>query len=156
MIMNPHLTVPAAPVCAFFNFIFQQLDWRWLKGTLRNIAVTACLVLPLAMTLQADEPRPNWLPEAIELPADNDVLMDRSIGSSLRMFSFSTEHNTETLLEDWEEALRLAGYSINQTKGDILETAIEFSGQGINNAKIVVAPASADGRSTIEIDATLQ
>jgi len=156
MIMNPHLMVPAAPVCAFFNFSFLPLDWRRLKGTMRNITVAAFLVLPLAMTLQADETRPSWLPEAIELPADNDVEMVRSIGSSLQMFSFSTEDNPETLLKEWEEALRLAGYSISQSLDDVLKTSIEFSGQGFNNAKIVIAPVSATGRAMIEIDATMQ
>lgn len=139
-----------------FNFIFQQLDWRRLKGNLRNVAVAALLALTLTMTLQADEPRPDWLPEAIELPADNDVQMVRSIGSSMRMFSFSTDRNPETLLKEWEEALRLAGYTINQSRDDVLKTSIEFSGEGINNAKIVIAPASATSRAKIEIDATMQ
>jgi hypothetical protein len=72
------------------------------------------------------------------------------------MFSFSTKQNTQTMLQTWEEALILAGYSINQAQDDVIDTIIEFSGQGINNAKIVVAPSGDDARSTINFDATLQ
>lgn len=98
----------------------------------------------------------SWVPAELEMPADIEVLSDHEIGSSLRMFSFSTESDVDELLTDWEEALSAAGYAIIQGEGDILERVIEFSGQGINNAKIAVAPASADDHNIIEIDATLQ
>lgn len=98
----------------------------------------------------------SWVPAELEMPADIEVLSDYEIGSSLRMFSLSTESDVDELLTDWEEALSAAGYAIIQGEGDILERVIEFSGQGINNAKIAVAPASADDHNIIEIDATLQ
>jgi len=156
MMMNYSLAAPFAHLCAFSNFACKAAYWRHLRKSLHSMSVAAFLILPLAIATQADETRPEWLPEAIELPLDNDVLTDRSIGSKLRMFSFSTEQNTQTMLQTWEEALILAGYSINQAQDDVIDTIIEFSGQGINNAKIVVAPSGDDARSTINFDATLQ
>lgn len=98
----------------------------------------------------------SWVPAELEMPDDSEVLTDREIGSHLRMFSFSTGSDVDDLLNGWEEALQLAGYTIIQGEGDLLSRVIEFSGEGISNAKIAVAPASAEDHNIIEIDATLQ
>lgn len=116
---------------------------------------SAAFVL-MASALPALAQDQGWVPAELELPADSEVLTDRAIGSSLRMFSFRTEEDVDTLLNEWEAALQAAGYTIIQGEGDLLERAIEFSGQGISNAKIAVAPASADDTKVVEIDATLQ
>jgi len=44
---------------------------------------------------------------------------------------------------------------VTQGADDLLDRSIEFSGPGITNAKIIVAPTTDDGRSIIEFDATL-
>lgn len=97
-----------------------------------------------------------WVPEVLELPLDSEVTSDRAIGSNIRMFSFTTQEDPDTLLADWEEALKLGGYTIRRSIGTSIISAVEFSGQGIVNAKISVAPSRSDNRSTIEVDATLQ
>lgn len=107
-------------------------------------------------TVAQDETPQSWVPDAISLPADAEVLTDREVGSSLRMFSFATAEDVDRMLTDWEDELRLAGYSVLQAQDDVLERVIEFSGQGIGNAKIAVAPATAEERRIIEFDATLQ
>lgn len=131
-------------------------SWRRLKGHMRDIICAACLSLFAAAILQADEAPQAWVPDALEMPADIEVLEDRAIGATLRMFTISTESDVDTLLAEWEEELRLAGYTIHQEKGDVLDHVIEFSGQGINNAKIVVSPTSDGARAVIDFDATLQ
>jgi hypothetical protein len=140
-----------------------QVNWGALRSSLaglrlplRNILFAACLSLAATMILRAEEVPQGWVPDVLELPADMEVLTDRSIGSSLRMFSFSTESDPEALLIKWEEALTAAGYVIVQAQDDTLDQAIEFSGQGIGNAKIVLSPTNAEGRVVIEFDATLQ
>lgn len=123
---------------------------------MRDIIFAACLSLFAAAILQADEALQDWVPDVLEMPADIKVLEDRAIGATLRMFTISTESDVETLLEEWEEELRLAGYTIHQEQGDAPNHVIEFSGQGINNAKIVISPTSDGARAVIDFDATLQ
>ena len=69
--------------------------------------------------------------------------------------SFSTERDPEVLLAEWEEALRATGHEIVHAQDDSLDRTIEFSGEGIINAKIVVTPAPLEGRTVIEFDASL-
>lgn len=98
----------------------------------------------------------SWVPSDLAMPDDAELQSDRAIGSSLRMFSFTTEEDVDDLLTTWEEDLRLAGYNVLIAQDPTLERIIEFSGNGINNAKIAVAPASSDARRLVEFDATLQ
>ncbi|TCM82723.1 hypothetical protein [Rhodovulum steppense] len=135
-----------------------KVNWRWtsLRVQVRNMLFAACLSLPATMILHAEEAPQGWLPEVVEMPADMEVITDRAIGSTIRMFSFSTGRDPDELLAEWEDALRTAGYTIQQAQGEILARSIEFSGQGIANAKMVVAPVVEGARSVIEVDATLQ
>lgn len=123
---------------------------------MRDILFAACLSLFAAAILQADEAPQEWVPDVLEMPADIEVLEDRAIGATLRMFKISTESNVETLLNEWEDELGLAGYTIHQVQADAPNHAIEFSGQGINNAKIVISPTRDGARAVIDFDATLQ
>jgi hypothetical protein len=128
------------------------------------LTLTAALYLGLAAAapLAADdtddglEMPQGWVPAALMMPADAEVLTDREIGSSLRMFSFNTAADVDELLAAWEEALRLAGFTITQQLDESLERVIEFSGEGITNAKIAVTPSMLDDLHVIEFDATLQ
>jgi hypothetical protein len=56
---------------------------------------------------------------------------------------------------DWEESLTSNGYPVSQGADDILGRSIEFSGPGIANAKIIIAPTTDGDRNIIEFDATL-
>jgi hypothetical protein len=72
------------------------------------------------------------------------------------MMSFTTEQDGDELLAVWEAALLEAGYQIVQSQDDTIVRAVEFSGEDIQNAKILIAPQSNADLSVIEIDATLR
>ncbi len=153
-----YMTAPAVAPLPRLDAI---LDWMLacaprILEVLRAFALAAFLLLAVAAILHADETRPGWLPEAMELPEDMEVITERTIGSTLRMFSFSTEEDTAELLSAWEEELELSGYTVVESEDNILNEIIEFSGPGINNAKVVIAPIDEDGRAIVEFDASLQ
>jgi thymidylate kinase len=131
----------------------RRLPWR-------DAVLAAILVLAATALLQAQDRieawTQDWVPSVLEVPADAILLTDREIGSTVRMFSFSTGADVDALFEAWEAALRDGGFPIDQGAEDLLERSIEFSGRGINNAKIVAGATGADGRTVIEVDATLQ
>ncbi len=75
--------------------------------------------------------------------------------STVRMFSIATGADVDALFTDWEESLSSNGYPVTQGADEFLNRSIEFSGPGIANAKIILAPTTHEGRSLIEFDATL-
>lgn len=149
-----------APIAAFRP----TMTWRkpelpglaGLRAHLRSALLVAFLVLAASLAALAEEGLQEWVPEGLELPADTEILSERSIGSSIRMFSFSTARDGEELLAEWEVALQEAGYRITQSRDDILGKSIEFSGNDLLNAKILVAAQSDSELSVIEFDATLR
>lgn len=154
MFFSPATAAPFGFAYAHPRALMAGLARLW--GYMRNIVFAACLFFPVAVVLQADEAPQAWVPEVLELPADMEVLEERAIGSSLRMFKFSTNRAADPLLTEWEEALRGDGYEIHQMDGSAVGQMIEFSGQDINNAKIVVSPTADGERTVIDFDATLQ
>ena len=82
--------------------------------------------------------------------------MEREIGSSIRMFSFTTQDDVGALFEMWSKALDDDGYTVRIQPADIAGTTIEFSGREILNAKIATEVASDDVLSVITFDATLR
>ncbi len=140
------------------------LDLRSLAGAvgrivarvpIRDILLAAAMVLAASVVVYADEHIQDWIPDVLTFPEDAEVVTDRAIGSSIRLFSISTDADVDALLADWEESLTENGYPVTQEAGDLLDRSIEFTGPGITNAKIIVAPVTEDGRSLIEFDATL-
>lgn len=127
-----------------------------LRAHLRSALLVAFLVLAASFAALAEEALQDWVPEALALPADAEIETDRSIGSSIRMFSFSTMQDGDALLAEWEVALQEAGYRINQSQDDIIVRAIEFSGHDILNAKILVSEPSTSERWLVEFDATMR
>lgn len=114
------------------------------------------LVLCAAVVSYADEIPQGWVPEALTLPEDAEVQMDRAIGSSIRMFSFSTEADVDQLFGDWSTELEDSGYSIRPQQAELDQSAIEFSGRNILNAKIATTVASDGDRAVVTFDATLE
>lgn len=108
-----------------------------------------------AAVVFADEETQGWIPDVLTMPEDAEVLMDRAIGSTVRMYSIATAADVDALFSEWEESLGSNGYPVTQGAEDLLDRSIEFNGPGIANAKIIVAPTTDDGRSVIEFDATL-
>jgi hypothetical protein len=124
------------------------------------IPAAAAMVLLLAVqTAQADSaPKPasqDWIPAAIELPADLEVTVDRAIGSSTRIFRFTTHEDGASLIARWSEALDAAGFQVEEPNPELDVEQIEFSGPGIGNAKISIQPSATDGLTTVLFDASL-
>ncbi|KPQ14785.1 MAG: protein of unknown function containing DUF3517 domain [Rhodobacteraceae bacterium HLUCCO18] len=122
---------------------------------IRDLILAAAIVLAASVVVHADENLPDWIPDVLTFPDDAEVVTDRAVGSSIRLFSISTEADVDTLLADWEEELTENGYPVTQEAGELLDRSIEFTGPDIVNAKIIVAPTTDGSRSLIEFDATL-
>lgn len=97
----------------------------------------------------------DWIPEILEMPGDIEVVTDRAIGSSIRVFRISTEEDSTELLERWRTALQDEGFNVEASTSEMESQQIQFSGSGIENATISIAPDTADGRSALSFDATL-
>lgn len=121
-------------------------------------AMAFASVLTLAVTgiLYAEEIPQSWMPDAIVLPDDAEVTMDREVGSSIRMFSFKTKSDVDALFENWPSELEKSGYDIRPQNLEIGTNMIEFSGHGILNAKISTGAATGDNWVTVVFDATLE
>lgn len=124
-----------------------------------SVILAASLAVSILITSAAlAEGAPQeWVPDVLEFPDDLEVLSSREVGSTVRMFAIGTHADPDALMAAWEQALRTSGFVIEQNLGEVLERAIEFSGPGIGNAKIVIAPRSGtDETNIIEFDATLR
>ncbi|TFL16254.1 hypothetical protein [Jannaschia formosa] len=126
------------------------------RHPLRGAVTAAWVVLAASAVVYADEHLQDWVPEVLAIPDDAEVLTDRAIGSTIRMFSIATGAEVDALFVEWEESLNANGYSVLQGADDLLDRSIEFSGPGIANAKIIVALTTDDDRRIIEFDATLE
>lgn len=131
-----------------------------LRGRWRETLLAAIMILAAPMALHAQDRitawTQDWVPTVLSVPPDAELLTDRAVGSTIRLFSFSTAQDVDRLFADWETALRDGGFRIDQGADDLLDRSIEFSGTGISNAKIVAGLTSHDGRTVIEVDATLE
>ncbi|MFD1912658.1 hypothetical protein ACFSGJ_10600 [Halodurantibacterium flavum] len=97
----------------------------------------------------------DWLPPAIDLPEDTEVVINSAIGSSTRLLQFSTHEDAERLIERWREALRETGWQVDPSPEMIESQQILFSGPGIGSAQVIIIPSQADGAQVIQIDASL-
>lgn len=150
----------SSPTGGLFVFaaLFTLMDR--LRSTLyrlpvRDMVAAAIIVLSANAIVYADERFQDWIPDVLVIPEDAEVVTDRTIGSSMRMFSISTGANVETLFADWEESLSTNGYLVTQQEKELQVRSIEFTGPNIANAKIILAPITDEGRHLIEFDATL-
>jgi hypothetical protein len=157
LIMNGMICAPAPrPFVSTGHSEFVETLVVWLmRLPIRDMLVAASLVLAASAVVYADERLQDWIPDVLMIPDDVEVVTDRAIGATARMFAITTGADVDALLMDWEESLTSNGYPINRGSEDLLERSIEFSGPGIANAKIIVAPTTDGDRSIIEFDATL-
>src|SRR5690554_5848144 len=141
-----------------FAALFTLMD-RFRSGLyqlpVRDMIAAAIIVLSANAIVYANEGFQDWIPDVLVIPDDAEVVTDRRIGSTMRMFSISTGANVETLFADWEESLRTNGYLVTQQEREFQVRSIEFTGPDIANAKIILAPITDKGRHLIEFDATL-
>lgn len=130
----------------------------WRQG--QNMTMAAAIVLAATLALEAQDRLTDWtqawVPEVLAVPQDAELLTDRAIGSTVRMFSFATALDIDPLFAEWQTALETGGFQIDQAVDDLLDRSLEFSGRGITNAKIVAGPTDDTGRTVIEVDATLR
>ncbi len=117
----------------------------------------AVSLLMLASPLQAESEfeKQDWIPEVLEMPADTEIVTDREIGSSIRVFLISTEEDANDLLDRWREALEEEGFQVMAPMTELESQQLQFSGSGIENATISIAPGTAEGRNALSFDATL-
>lgn len=123
-----------------------------MKAIIRFLVFSAFF----ANTAFADDRLQAWIPEVISLPEDAVVVMDRAIGSGIRMFSFTTGADPVALLDTWANALSQSGYVIRSQDPELGQTLLQFSGRDILNAKIAVEPDTSPDRAVISFDATLE
>lgn len=129
--------------------------WGAIQQLRAKEMIAAAAIVVMASAVLADEMLQDWIPDELSFPEDSEVITDRAIGSTVRMFSIATNADVADLFDDWEDSLGTSGYRITQAQDELLDQSIEFSGRGISNAKIIVAPVTEDGRSIIQFDATL-
>lgn len=153
--MKQICAVPGSP-----NLTLSIIRWQGVKAQLRDMLVAGFILLAASAVLHAQDRieawTQDWMPSALSVPDDAELLTDREIGSTVRMFSFSTASDIDALFAAWEAALQTDGFQIDQSPDELLERSIEFSGTGITNAKIVAGITHDDGRTVIEVDATLR
>lgn len=116
--------------------------------------VSGLVLLFSAAMLWAQQAQ-DWIPESLTLPPDMEVIVDRAIGSSTRIFSFATGEDPAKLIDGWTQALGTAGFTIAPSSDAIDTQQIEFSGPGIGNAKIAIQPTAEAGRTVVQFDASL-
>lgn len=125
------------------------------RPPIRDMLFAAWFVLAASAVVHAEEHLPDWIPEVLAMPEDAEVVTDRAIGSTVRMLSIATGADIDALFAEWQQSLNEGDYPIKRGAEDLMDRAIEFSGPGIANAKIILAPTTDDGRSVIDFDATL-
>ncbi|MFX0547160.1 hypothetical protein ACEWPL_016620 [Roseovarius sp. S1116L3] len=148
--------VDAFGVAAAPRIVVSGLSLRRMPQNVGDMLFSLMLALFAAASVYADEVPHDWLPEVIILPTDAKVQMERAIGSSVRLFSFSTAADVDALLADWSDALEGSGYDILPQETELDESVIEFSGHTIQNAKISAGTANASGQKVVTFDATLE
>lgn len=122
---------------------------------LAGAAPVTAFTLLAAITAWAQEFSADWLPAEVRLPDDMEVLLDRSIGSTMHIVSFATGQDVAELMTEWRDGLAGSGYVIKDAPSTD-RPEIEFSGKDIQNGKIVVNPSHEDGREVVQIDATMK
>lgn len=143
-------------LCSSVSGPFPSLRTALPRLPIWGVVIAVWLAFACSAIVYADEPLQDWVPGFLTFPVDAKVVVDRSIGSTVRMFSIATGTDVDALFADWEKSLRDNGFPVTQSADNLLSRSIEFSGPGIVNAKIIVAPATHGKRSIIEFDATLK
>ncbi|WP_300043368.1 hypothetical protein [uncultured Paracoccus sp.] len=69
----------------------------------RDALLAAWLVLAASAVVYADEHLQDWIPDVLTIPEDAEVVTDRAIGSTVRMFSIATGADVDALFAEWEE-----------------------------------------------------
>ncbi|MFP4328987.1 MAG: hypothetical protein ACLFQL_13335 [Paracoccaceae bacterium] len=127
-----------------------------LSRGILGLATGLFLALSPAVAQEAErDDWPGWLPDALDMPSEVEIRIDREVGSYIRMFSFSTTADGTKLLNEWQAAMEEAGYSVSEPQ-ETLENVFEFTGRGVQNGKVALLPGAEEGTSLVEVDVTLE
>lgn len=151
----------AAPMAAFPFPVLSLSSIRpgFARQALIDVAkafLATIAALLVATVVYAGEVMPEWVPSGLSIPDDAEVMSNKSVSSSLKMFSMSTDADVDALFSQWKDDLRSEGYMVKRGASEFLGPTIEFSGPGILNAKIAEATTSRDDHTVIKFDATLE
>ncbi|MFU8864607.1 MAG: hypothetical protein ACNA7O_11890 [Rhodobacterales bacterium] len=123
---------------------------------LKHIARLSAAALFLSMApLHAGESDMSWIPEEIDMPEDMEIVTDRSIGSAIRVFTFTTAEDTDALADRWREALTIGPYQVQPPAEGMDQRLIEFSGGSIQNGQIAFMRGADGTDTTVTFDASL-
>ena len=84
-----------------------------------------------------------------------EIVTDRSIGASSRMFSFTTKQDPDALSRKWRAALEQAPYQVKPASETLDRRLIEFSGQTIRTGQSAFVDSADNGATTVQFDASL-
>jgi len=93
---------------------------------------------------------PDWLPAALKLPEDAEIVEDRRIGRSTRLLQARTAAAADALFDEYLAGLAGSGYETH-TAGD----RILFQGKGIEQGSVVFANTLDRGR-VLQVDITME
>ncbi|TFL16194.1 hypothetical protein [Jannaschia formosa] len=91
------------------------------RPAVRDLLVAGGLVLAAKLAVPVQERLQDWIPEVLTVPNDAQVITDRAIGSTIRMFSIATDVDVDALFADWEASLDSNGYPVSQGADDLLD-----------------------------------
>jgi hypothetical protein len=114
----------------------------------------AALLLGFAPAL-AEEAAHDWIPQEITLPADREIVIDRSIGSANRMLSFTTAEDADSLADTWRAALEQGPYQVKPAAEGMDRRLIEFSGGRVQNGQISFMRGTDSTSTTVQFDASI-
>lgn len=125
---------------------------KYIK-TFAQATVTALILGTAPVLAQGNDQ--NWIPEELVLPEDMEIVTDRAIGSAIRVFTFTTAEDTDTLADRWREALSNGPYQVVPPAEGMDQRLIEFSGGNIQNAQIAFSEGAESTNTTVQFDASL-
>lgn len=71
---------------------------------MRDALIAAWLVLAASAVVYAEEHLQDWIPDVLAIPDDAEVVTDRAINTTVRMFSIATAADVDELFEGWRKA----------------------------------------------------
>ena len=128
--------------------------WAMKRATQTARIALAALLLGFAPALAEDQAH-DWIPQEITLPADREVVIDRSIGSANRMLSFTTAEDADSLADTWRTALEQGPYQVKPAAEGMDRRLIEFSGGRVQNGQISFMRGTDSTSTTVQFDASI-
>ncbi len=114
----------------------------------------ATLFLSVMPVLAEDHPQ-SWIPQEITLPDDIEIVTERSIGSVIRVFTFTTKEDGDALADLWRDALETGPYQVKPAAEGLDQRLIEFTGGRVQNGQIAFSRGADSTDTLVQFDASL-